>query len=81
MQNYLLQIDSGEIQQSLNETVSNVIDQITPELPHTTFVTDLAFIMIIGAIVTLAFFKIKQPLPFGLGYFLMVVLHQILLGV
>jgi CPA2 family monovalent cation:H+ antiporter-2 len=62
MQNYLLQIDSGEIQQSLNETVSNVIDQITPELPHTTFVTDLAFIMIIGAIVTLAFFKIKQPL-------------------
>jgi CPA2 family monovalent cation:H+ antiporter-2 len=65
MQNYLLQIDSGEIQQSLNETVSNVIDQITPELPHTTFVTDLAFIMIIGAIVTLAFFKIKQPLIIG----------------
>jgi CPA2 family monovalent cation:H+ antiporter-2 len=65
MQNYLLQIDSGEIQQSLNETVSNVIDQITPELPHTTFVTDLAFIMIIGAIVTLAFFKIKQPLLFA----------------
>jgi CPA2 family monovalent cation:H+ antiporter-2 len=64
MQNYLLQIDSGEIQQSLNETVSNVIDQITPELPHTTFVTDLAFIMIIGAIVTLAFFKIKQPLGY-----------------
>jgi CPA2 family monovalent cation:H+ antiporter-2 len=65
MQNYLLQIGSGEIQQSLNETVSNVIDQITPELPHTTFVTDLAFIMIIGAIVTLAFFKIKQPLIIG----------------
>ena len=65
MQNYLLQIDSGEIQQSLNETFSNVIDQITPELPHTTFVTDLAFIMIIGAIVTLAFFKIKQPLIIG----------------
>jgi CPA2 family monovalent cation:H+ antiporter-2 len=65
MQNHLLQIDSGEIQQSLNETVSNVIDQITLELPHTTFVTDLAFIMIIGAIVTLAFFKIKQPLIIG----------------
>ena len=65
MQNYLLQIDSGEIQQSFNETVSNVIDQITLELPHTTFVTDLAFIMIIGAIVTLAFFKIKQPLIIG----------------
>jgi len=65
MQNHLLQIDSGEIQQSLNETISNVIDQITLELPHTTFVTDLAFIMIIGAIVTLAFFKIKQPLIIG----------------
>ena len=42
-----------------------MIEQITPELPHTSFVTDLAFIMIIGAIVTLAFFKIKQPLIIG----------------
>ena len=65
MQNYLLQIESDGIQESLNETVSGVIEQITPELPHTTFVTDLAFIMIIGAIVTLAFFKIKQPLIIG----------------
>ncbi len=65
MQNYALQIDSGGIQQSLNQTVSSVIEQITPELSHTTFVTDLAFIMIIGAIVTLAFFKIKQPLIIG----------------
>ncbi len=65
MQNFALQIESGEIQQSLNQTFSNVIEQITPELPHTTFVTDLAFIMIIGAIVTLAFFKIKQPLIIG----------------
>jgi CPA2 family monovalent cation:H+ antiporter-2 len=65
MQNYALQINSGDIQQSFNQTVSSVIDQLTPELPHTTFVTDLAFIMIIGAIVTLAFFKIKQPLIIG----------------
>ncbi len=65
MQNFALQIESGEIQQSLNQTFSNVIDQITPQLPHTTFVTDLAFIMIVGAIVTLAFFKIKQPLIIG----------------
>ena len=64
MQNFVLQIESDGIQ-SLNQTVSNVIEQITPELPHTTFVTDLAFIMIIGAIVTLAFFKIKQPLIIG----------------
>jgi len=65
MQNFVLQIESDGIQQSLNQTVSNVIEQLTPQLPHTTFVTDLAFIMIIGAIVTLAFFKIKQPLIIG----------------
>ena len=33
--------------------------------PHTTFVTDLAIIMILAAIVTLAFFKIRQPLIVG----------------
>ena len=65
MQNSVLQIENGGIQQSLNQTVTGIIEQITPELPHTTFVTDLAFIMIIGAIVTLAFFKIKQPLIIG----------------
>ena len=65
MQSSLLQIDSGSIQNSLNSTVSNLIEQITPELPHTSFVTDLAFIMIIGAVVTLAFFKIRQPLIIG----------------
>ena len=65
MQNILLQLDSSGIQSSLNNTVTNIIEQITPELPHTSFVTDLAFIMIIGAVVTLAFFKIKQPLIIG----------------
>ena len=65
MQIYALQADSGELQQTLSQTFSNIIEQITPELPHTTFVTDLAFIMIIGAVVTLAFFKIKQPLIIG----------------
>jgi CPA2 family monovalent cation:H+ antiporter-2 len=65
MQNILLQLDSSGIQSSLNNTVTSIIAQITPELPHTSFVTDLAFIMIIGAIVTLAFFKIKQPLIIG----------------
>ena len=65
MQNHLLQIDSTGIQSSLNNTLSSLIDQITPELPHTSFVTDLAFIMIIGAVVTLAFFKIRQPLIIG----------------
>ena len=65
MQDQSLQLDSGGIQHSFNNTVSSLIEQITPELPHTSFVTDLAIIMIIGAVVTLAFFKIKQPLIIG----------------
>lgn len=65
MQDIPLQLDSSGIHSSFNNTVSSLIEQITPELPHTSFVTDLAFIMIIGAIVTLAFFKIKQPLIIG----------------
>ncbi len=64
MKEFFLQADSS-IQSSLNQSVSTIIEQITPELPHTTFVTDLAIIMIIGAIVTLAFFKIRQPLIIG----------------
>jgi len=65
MQNFAMQIDPGEISNSISDTVSNIVEQITPEFPHSTFVTDLAFIMIIGAVVTLAFFKIKQPLIIG----------------
>jgi len=65
MENFALQIESSEIPISLTDTLSNIIEQITPELPHSTFVTDLAFIMIIGAVVTLAFFKIRQPLIIG----------------
>jgi len=65
MQNILLQLDPSGIQSTLDTTVTTLIEQITPELPHTSFITDLAFIMIIGAIVTLAFFKIKQPLIIG----------------
>lgn len=65
MQNFALQINSDHLQSTLNQTVSNMVEQVTPELPHTTFVTDLAFIMIIGAVITLAFFKIKQPLIIG----------------
>ena len=34
-------------------------------MPHESFVTDLAIIMILAAIVTLAFFKIRQPLIIG----------------
>ena len=65
MQDIFLQSNTGGIQNSINNTFNSIIEQITPELPHTSFITDLAFIMIIGAIVTLAFFKIKQPLIIG----------------
>ncbi len=65
MQNYFLQMDSENLQSSITDSLSNIVEQLTPELPHTTFVTDLAIIMIVGAIVTLAFFKIRQPLIIG----------------
>jgi len=62
--NSILQIDPSGIHASLNQIATGFVEQIT-NIPHTSFVTDLAFIMIIGAIVTLAFFKIKQPLIIG----------------
>jgi len=62
--NSTLQTDPSEIHAGLNQIATGFVDQIT-HIPHTSFVTDLAFIMIIGAIVTLAFFKIKQPLIIG----------------
>ena len=68
MQNFLLQLDSTTIQNSLNSTVNTLIEQVTPELPHTSFVTDLAFIMIIGSIVTLAFFKIKTTFDYWISF-------------
>jgi len=67
MQNFFLQTDSTNgLQDSINEGISSFVERINPfELPHTNFVTDLAIIMILAAIVTLAFFKIKQPLIIG----------------
>ena len=42
------------------------MERVNPlQLPHESFVTDLAIIMILAAIVTLAFFKIRQPLIIG----------------
>lgn len=59
MQNYFLQTGS-------QESVLNFFERINPfELPHSDFVTDLAIIMILAAIVTLAFFRIRQPLIIG----------------
>ena len=59
MQNYFLQTGS-------EDSVLNFFERINPfELPHSDFVTDLAIIMILAAIVTLAFFRIRQPLIIG----------------
>ena len=67
MDNFFLQVQSNDtVQSSLSENVTNFVDRINPlQLPHETFVTDLAIIMILAAVVTLAFFKIKQPLIIG----------------
>ena len=67
MDNFFLQAGAGKnIQDSITGGLSSFVESIDPfELPHTTFVTDLAIIMILAAIVTLAFFKIKQPLIVG----------------
>jgi CPA2 family monovalent cation:H+ antiporter-2 len=65
MQNFFLQLEGSRVQTSINEEISNIIERITPELPHNTFITDMAIIMILAAIVTLAFFKIRQPLIIG----------------
>ena len=65
MQNFFLQLEGTGIQTSINEEITNIVERITPEIPHNTFITDMAIIMILAAIVTLAFFKIRQPLIIG----------------
>ncbi|MFN3655597.1 MAG: cation:proton antiporter, partial [Candidatus Nitrosotenuis sp.] len=52
-------------QSSINNQVRSIIDQITPDISHSSFITDLAIIMILAAIVTLVFFKLRQPLIIG----------------
>ncbi len=65
MEIFGLQIDSTDISSSLDNFKDTLVGQVTSDAIHHNFVTDLALIMIIGAIVTLAFFKIKQPLIIG----------------
>ena len=58
MNNFFLQIDGNWF--------LDIIEKFNPiELPQDAFVTDLAIIMILAGVVTLAFFKIKQPLIIG----------------
>ena len=67
MKDFLLQTQSSDnVQSSLSENISSFVERVNPlQLPHESFVTDLAIIMILAAIVTLAFFKIRQPLIIG----------------
>jgi len=66
MQNFFLQLGGGDGQSSIEGGIWSLVDKINPlQMPHDTFVTDLAVIMILAGIVTLAFFKIKQPLIIG----------------
>jgi len=67
MKDFFLQIQSQDnVQSSFSENISTFVEKVNPlQLPHETFVTDLAIIMILAAIVTLAFFKIRQPLIIG----------------
>ena len=64
MQNYLLQL-LNDHSSSVGNGVQNLLDKITPEIPHSSFITDLAIIMILASVVTLAFFKMRQPLIIG----------------
>ena len=67
MQNFFLHVGSERnLQSSLTGGLWDLVDKINPlQMPHDTFVTDLAIIMILAGIVTLAFFKIRQPLIIG----------------
>jgi len=67
VRDFFLQIQSQDsVQSSLSQNISTFVERVNPlQLPHETFVTDLAIIMILAAIVTLAFFKIRQPLIIG----------------
>ena len=63
MQSFFLQ--ESNFGNTISQTATRIMNEITPELPHSDFITDMAFIMIVGAIVTLAFFKINQPIIIG----------------
>ena len=58
MNNFFLQFDG--------DWFLEIIDKFNPiHFPQDAFVTDLAIIMILAGVVTLAFFKIRQPLIIG----------------
>lgn len=63
MQSFFLQ--ESNLGNTISQTTTRIMNELTPELPHSDFITDMAFIMIVGAIVTLAFFKINQPIIIG----------------
>lgn len=58
-------LQAGALNQTLGDVGQRMLDEITLEIPHVSFVTDMAFIMIMGAAVTLAFFRMRQPIIIG----------------
>ncbi len=66
MQNFFLQLGAGDGESAIEGGIWTLVDKINHlQMPHDNFVTDLAVIMILAGIVTLAFFKIRQPLIIG----------------
>lgn len=63
--NLFLQSEMNDVLSVLSQTGMDILTEINIEIPPNYFVTDLAFIMIMGAVVTLAFFKVKQPIIIG----------------
>lgn len=59
---FLQSIDFGSM---LADSARSILAELTPELAHRGFITDMAFIMIVGGVITLAFFKIRQPIIIG----------------
>lgn len=62
MQNLVLQED---LLDTVWQAVTGIVSEITPGTSHTGFITDMAYIMIMGAIVTLAFARMRQPIIIG----------------
>ena len=70
MQNFFLQVQStNDETSSITGGLWDIIDKINPlQLPQDAFVTDLAIIMILAGIVTLAFFKIKTAINYWISF-------------
>ena len=61
MQNIFLQLGTEDGDSAIEGGIWSLVDKINPlQMPHDTFVTDLAVIMILAGIVTLAFLRLDN---------------------